>query len=349
VWQANKKKPVYAYMSDQCTSAGYLVGSQARQVFGNENVASGSNGVYTMLADTSKMHAERGVKMHLIKAGKYKGIGAPGIPVSDDDLKTVQGRIDAFHSLFGKAVKRGRGMSSDELSKVMDAQVFIGKQGVEAGLIDEIASFGAAVDMARSGKGRTRPGRTIFKMSDVQLNEDLIDDVELDNLSDVSDVVIAEDAVEEPIAAEVEVVPAQISMAEQLAVFAADAGITGVTASNAEAIIREFVRIGVMRDKEVRVAAGKMSILAGLGNMDTFIASLPFDNARAHYDSALASAKNKGLVNVPRQTAPAHVGAPGSDSASGGEAADADGGNRTDGDRVNDAKKDLATSVTYAM
>lgn len=141
VASANLKKPVYAYISDIGASAAYLVASQARKIFANENAVIGSIGVYTVMEDSSKAATEQGIKVHVVKAGKFKAIGEPGTNITEEQLKYVQGKVNSLQSLFVKAVHKGRNMNAEALTKITDGSTYVGKQAIKVGLIDGVASL----------------------------------------------------------------------------------------------------------------------------------------------------------------------------------------------------------------
>jgi capsid assembly protease len=300
VRRADRKKPVYAYISDQGTSAGYLVASQARRVFANENALVGSIGVYTVLADTSMAYAQRGVKMYLVKAGKQKGVGAPGVPVTEEALASLQGRIDAFHALFLRSVARGRGMDERELARISDAGVYVGRQAIGYGLVDEVASVGAAVEMARTSKGRART-RKAEKMDDNVMDQEEAADVAAIVNGDIGDPAAAAEA--PPAPAPGPGGPAGISM--YFAVASA-LGVAGVTEASAEGLLRERLELGAEYDRTVRAAAVRFGQVAMGVDVSAFVATLPFEQAKAALGSYREMARAKGLLtDGRRQTAPA--------------------------------------------
>lgn len=145
-------KPVDAYIEDIGASAAYLVASQARRVYANRNAVVGSVGVYTTLYDTSKQMEQRGVKVHVIKAGANKAIGVRGAPVTEAHIEKIQAEIDAIHNLFIGSVTRNRTLSALQLRDVSSANCYLGAESVEMGLVDEIVAFDDAVAVASSAK-----------------------------------------------------------------------------------------------------------------------------------------------------------------------------------------------------
>lgn len=154
--QRGSDKPVFFYGEDQMTSGGQLLASQAELVFGNTNIVSGSVGVMTTIVDSSAAMAQRGLRVVLVKAGDQKAPVVQGMPVTTKGIENVQRRVDSLHALFTDYVQRGYGMESDALARVTNASVYVGAEGVAAGLLDGIAtSLEEAIDMARTSSRRT--------------------------------------------------------------------------------------------------------------------------------------------------------------------------------------------------
>lgn len=130
--------PVWGFADDLAASAAYWLLSQCDKITASSTAAVGSIGVYGVLADTSKMYEEAGVKVHLVKAGSAKGIGTTGVPISENDLAVVQADIDAYYAAFKGAVKSGRKLTPSGIDKLADGRVHIGKAAVDAGLADDV-------------------------------------------------------------------------------------------------------------------------------------------------------------------------------------------------------------------
>lgn len=136
------KKPTDVYVQDECASGAMLLAAGARHVSSNKNAIVGSVGVYTTLTDSSKMNANIGRQVHVVKAGRHKAIGVPGAPVEEPQLQQVQKGVDSVHSLFLRHVAIARhGMTAAKLASIADAGVYIGQEAVKAGLVDNVESM----------------------------------------------------------------------------------------------------------------------------------------------------------------------------------------------------------------
>lgn len=151
-----RQKPIDGYAEDNCCSAGYVVLSQMRNVWANQNAVVGSIGVYTMLTDLTGRDKQQGIKRHVVYSGKHKAIGVPGREVTDEHLAKMQEKVDAMMALFVKFVAKGRGLSESQLARVATGDTWVGMQAKRVGLIDDVKTIEAAHQAAVQQKGAKR-------------------------------------------------------------------------------------------------------------------------------------------------------------------------------------------------
>lgn len=147
---AGRKKPVYAYCNDLCASAAYWLASQATNILANEAALVGSIGTYAVVNDSSEAAKMQGVKVHVVKAGDFKGAGTPGTELSEDALSEVQRHVESRNEFFLAAVSKGRKLSREVVSGLADGRMHTAKEAITLGLVDSIATFDEAMDLARS-------------------------------------------------------------------------------------------------------------------------------------------------------------------------------------------------------
>lgn len=135
-------KPVYSYTEDQTTSAGVSVASQATKRFANNDTALyGAMGTYSVLMDQSGMAEKLGVKVHVIKAGQYKGMGEPGTPISEEQLNEAQRVVNALNEGYLETIARGLGKPVEMIRSIADGRVIMARDAVGMGLLDGVQSF----------------------------------------------------------------------------------------------------------------------------------------------------------------------------------------------------------------
>jgi len=121
----DKKKPVYAFSSGLMCSAAYWVASQARAVYATPSAQVGSIGVVQTVIDNTVALESRGLKVEVFSVGKYKAMGAPGAPLTDEQRQLISSNLAEIASDFHTAVlARGRAIPAE----AMEGQTFSGRQ-----------------------------------------------------------------------------------------------------------------------------------------------------------------------------------------------------------------------------
>ena len=136
-------KPVHAY-ARFAGSAAYWIGMTARSFSVSRSAEVGSIGVYTIVEDTSGL-VPKGVKRYMVKAGEFKGAGAPGIPISEKDLGVIGERVNALYQQFVSEVAASRSMTREKALSLAHGRVHRGPAAVALGLADSVALFGEVV------------------------------------------------------------------------------------------------------------------------------------------------------------------------------------------------------------
>jgi len=142
---AAEKKPVIAYADGQMNSAAYWLASQANMILATPSGDIGCIGAYLALLDESRAYAAAGLSVEMFKDGEYKGMGYPGLPLTDAQRKMLQERVDSISAQFKNEVLANRPTVSGE---VMQGQSFPAKDALAVGLIDGIAGIGEAIGAA---------------------------------------------------------------------------------------------------------------------------------------------------------------------------------------------------------
>lgn len=131
------KKDTIAFTDSIAASAAYWLGSQARSFKATASAQVGSIGVYRVHLDTSKMLAQAGVSVKIMKSGKFKATAHPGTEIDPESEKMIQEDLEEVHSDFKSDVKSRRSMIQDA---DMEGQVFSGKKAAQKGFITGIVN-----------------------------------------------------------------------------------------------------------------------------------------------------------------------------------------------------------------
>ena len=138
-------KPLHVYIEDCGCSAAYWVASQAAHVGINAGGMCGSIGTYGVVVDESKAYEADGIKVHVVRAGEFKGVGTPGTAIEPQHLAELQQQVDTLNARFLAGVERGRRLSAEQVRTLADGRVFIGAAALAARLVDAVESYDAAL------------------------------------------------------------------------------------------------------------------------------------------------------------------------------------------------------------
>ncbi len=137
--------PVVAHTDSLMCSAAYWLAAPSAMILATESAQVGSIGVYSAFLDESRAYEMEGYKTELFKTGEFKGMGMPGLPLTDGQKEHLQAVVDAIFEDFKAVVSENREVKAD----AMQGQTFRGKDAIGAGLVDEVGDLGRAVELAQ--------------------------------------------------------------------------------------------------------------------------------------------------------------------------------------------------------
>lgn len=128
-------KPVVTHIGGLGASLGYMIASQSSAIVANRSAIVGSIGVIASVTDYTGMLDKYGVKFEYFtnKEAKFKGVGAMGKPLTDDQRGNIQEGVDSAFQLFKGMVSACRPNVPDS---AMQGQTFRGSDAQKLGLVD---------------------------------------------------------------------------------------------------------------------------------------------------------------------------------------------------------------------
>lgn len=130
--------PIYAVVSDMCTSGGYYIAAATDKIFVNSASVVGSIGVIMGNFGFVEAINKLGIERRVMTAGAHKAILDPFSPVDPVAQDYMQGVLNEVHQQFITAVRQGRGDRLKETPELFSGLVWTGKQGMALGLVDEL-------------------------------------------------------------------------------------------------------------------------------------------------------------------------------------------------------------------
>ncbi len=148
VIKASKEKPVIASMGTVAASGGYYIAAASRRIVADPGTLTGSIGVIMMFSNFQKLMEKVGLESIVLKSGKFKDIGSPYRPFTQEDRELLQEVINSIYTQFITDVAKGRNMDLDDVRKLADGRIYTGKQALENKLVDQLGTLRDAIDAA---------------------------------------------------------------------------------------------------------------------------------------------------------------------------------------------------------
>jgi protease-4 len=146
-------RKVIVSMGDVAASGGYYVAAPADIIYANAATLTGSIGVIMQIMNYEGLFDKIGLDDVTLKAGKYKDIGNPNRPMTEEEKAILQNILTEVHSQFKQAVMEGRKMTQAEVDQLATGEIWSGRQAKDKKLVDEVGSFKDALDRAAKEGG----------------------------------------------------------------------------------------------------------------------------------------------------------------------------------------------------
>lgn len=148
IFSSRAIKPIFTISPTVMASLAMLIGAAASEIFiTGEAVVTGSLGIITNHIDTSELERKIGVKITTMVAGRLKALRSSHKPLSDEDKAEIQGQLEHVYSALIADIARFKGVDTDTAhTNMADGRIFMGSQGIEAGLIDKLLSAEELID-----------------------------------------------------------------------------------------------------------------------------------------------------------------------------------------------------------
>lgn len=158
IFDARGTKPIVAVANHLMASAAYWIGTAADEIVVTPSGEVGSIGVFAAHQDISAQLEKDGIKVSLIKAGKYKAEANPYEPLTDEARSAIQENVSDIYGSFVDAVARNRGVKSAAVRNGFgEGRVVSAKQAIDLGMADRIGTLDEVINQLLNNS--TMPAR----------------------------------------------------------------------------------------------------------------------------------------------------------------------------------------------
>ncbi|MFM2424120.1 MAG: hypothetical protein RLZZ70_511 [Candidatus Parcubacteria bacterium] len=139
--------PNIALIGDLAASGGYMVAAAADTIVASPMSDVGSIGVTMSYTEESEKNKEEGVTYVPLNSGKFKDIGSPNKPITDEERTLLEGRLAEVHDYFIDMVSRFRNIDRTEVAALADGSTLTGTKAVEKKLVDTLGGREVAKEL----------------------------------------------------------------------------------------------------------------------------------------------------------------------------------------------------------
>ena len=190
IWHAmkmlqDKGLPVVVSMGDYAASGGYYISCNADYIYAEPTTLTGSIGIFGTVPNINKLREKVGLDIDAVSTNKHSNLTFNALfkGMNSQEMALMQNMIERGYDLFTRRCADGRGMTQDAIKKIGEGRVWLGKDALEIGLVDELGNINdavkKAVELAELGEyvlvdypEKTDPFEEMLKMFDTTTPEE---------------------------------------------------------------------------------------------------------------------------------------------------------------------------------
>lgn len=190
IWHAvktlqEKGLPIVVSMGDYAASGGYYISCCADYIFAEPTTLTGSIGIFGTVPNISKLREKVGLDIDGVTTNKHAALQTNAIykGMNPQEYALMQSMVERGYDLFTNRCAEGRGVSQQEIKKIGEGRVWLGKDALNIGLVDELGNINQAIAKAAELAGlgqyaivdypeKTDPFEELLKMFDTTTPEE---------------------------------------------------------------------------------------------------------------------------------------------------------------------------------
>jgi len=98
--------------------------------------------------NTEELFRKVGVRLEVVKTGKFKDVGSIWRPMTEEERRLLQDVLTNVYDQFIEAIVEGRSLNREDILPYADGRVFTGDQALEYGFVDRLGDLDDAINMA---------------------------------------------------------------------------------------------------------------------------------------------------------------------------------------------------------
>lgn len=155
LWRAvttlKAKKPVVISMGGAAASGGYYMSCNASYIVAQPTTLTGSIGIFATLPDVSELVTEKlGIHFDEAKTNRNASFSLASFarPLTAEEMASLQAYVDRGYATFLSRVAGGRKKTTEQVNEIAQGRVWLGKDAIKLGLVDELGGIDVAIRKA---------------------------------------------------------------------------------------------------------------------------------------------------------------------------------------------------------
>ena len=155
IWHAVKTLqakglPVVVSMGDYAASGGYYISCEADYIYAEPTTLTGSIGIFGTVPNLGKLRDKVGIDIDGVGTNRHSDMQVNMVykGMNPEEYRLMQNMVERGYDLFTRRCAEGRGMTQDTIKAIGEGRVWLGKDAVNIGLVDELGNIDNAISKA---------------------------------------------------------------------------------------------------------------------------------------------------------------------------------------------------------
>jgi protease-4 len=155
IWHAirtlqEKGLPVVVSMGDYAASGGYYISCSADYIYAEPTTLTGSIGIFGTVPNLNQLRDKVGLDVDGVSTNQHSGLFTNALykGMDEKEFALMQAMVERGYDLFTTRCAEGRGMTQDSIKAIGEGRVWLGKDAMEIGLVDELGNINSAIAKA---------------------------------------------------------------------------------------------------------------------------------------------------------------------------------------------------------
>ncbi len=152
------EKPVVAWIGGSGASGGYFVASACDYIVSDPLSITGSIGASSQVINAEELLDKVGLRINTFTSGEFKSVGSFHRNMTEEEKEMMQGMVNEIHGELLSYVVKKRGLEGEEVARIEEGQIMLGREAFEIGLVDELGGREKAISKAAEMANLTEYG-----------------------------------------------------------------------------------------------------------------------------------------------------------------------------------------------